>query len=126
MSLNFRHVKYFVATANLGQVSRAAKELAISQSAITTAIKDLEAMVGAPLFERTAHGMELTEGGRRFLASANRILTTIDEALTTSLATEELSGTLSVAASYTVLGYFLPRHLERLEKRYPNLQIQLY
>lgn len=126
MSLNFRHVKYFVATANLGQVSRAAKELAISQSAITTAIKEIEAMVGVRLFERTAQGMELTEGGRRFLASANRILTSIDEALTTSATTEEVSGSISVAASYTVLGYFLPQHLERLEKRYPNLRIQLY
>lgn len=126
MSLNFRHVKYFVATANLGQVSRAAKELAISQSAITTAIKELEAIVGTRLFERTTQGMELTEGGRRFLASANRILTSIDEALTSTATSEEVSGTLSVAASYTVLGYFLPQHLERLEKRYPKLNIQLY
>lgn len=126
MSLNFRHVKYFVATANLGQVSRAAKELAISQSAITTAIKDLEATVGMRLFERTAQGMDLTEGGRRFLAAANRILTSVDEALATTAASEEVSGSLSVATSYTVMGYFLPQHLERLEKRYPNLKIQLY
>jgi DNA-binding transcriptional LysR family regulator len=126
VSLNFRHVKYFVATANLGQVSRAAKELAISQSAITTAIKELETLVGARLFERTAQGMDLTEAGRRFLASANRILSSVDEALTTTATTEEVSGTLSVAASYTVLGYFLPQHLERLEKRYPKLKIQLF
>lgn len=126
MSLNFRHVKYFVATANLGQVSRAAKELAISQSAITAAIKELESQVGVRLFERTAQGMELTEAGRRFLAAANRILTSVDEALATTTATDTVSGTLSVATSYTVLGYFLPPHLERLSKRFPNLHIKLY
>ncbi|HAE46434.1 MAG: LysR family transcriptional regulator [Tistrella sp.] len=126
MSLNFRHVKYFVATATLGQVSRAAKELSISQSAITAAIKELEAETGSRLFDRTAHGMELTDAGRRFLAAGYRILASIEEALQPGTADDAFSGTLSVAASYTVLGYFLPQHLERLERRYPNLRIQLY
>lgn len=126
MPLNFRHVKYFVATAQLGQVSRAAKELSISQSAITSAIKELEVEVGTRLFDRVAQGMELTEAGRRFLASAYRILSSVDDALSPGGINQEVSGTLSVAASYTVLGYFLPQHLERLERRYPNLKIQLY
>jgi DNA-binding transcriptional LysR family regulator len=126
MSLNLRHIKYFVATANLGQVSRAAKELSISQSAITTAIKDLEVLLGTRLFDRTPQGMELTEAGRRFMASAYRILSSVEEALTIGPPSEEISGTLSVATSYTVMGYFLPQHLERLERRYPNLTIQLY
>jgi len=124
--LNFRHVKYFVATAELGQVSRAAMELSISQSAITTAIKDLESQVGARLFDRTTQGMELTEPGRRFLETAYRLLATIEEALHPGATDEEVSGSLSVAATYTVLGYFLPQHLERLERRYPNVRIQLY
>lgn len=126
MSLNFRHVKYFVATANLGQVSRAAKELSISQSAITAAIKDLETEIGVRLFDRTAQGMHLTEAGRRFLASAHRILASVEEALHLDAGAHDVAGTLSVAASYTVLGYFLPQHLERLERRYPDLRIQLY
>ncbi|GAA0571053.1 LysR family transcriptional regulator [Caenispirillum bisanense] len=126
MSLNFRHVKYFVATANLGQVSRAAKELSISQSAITAAIKDLETEIGVRLFDRTAQGMHLTEAGRRFLASAHRILASVEEALHLDTGAHDVAGTLSVAASYTVLGYFLPQHLERLERRYPDLRIQLY
>ncbi|MGM0561617.1 MAG: LysR family transcriptional regulator [Pseudomonadota bacterium] len=125
--MNFRHVKYFVATAELGQISRAAMELSISQSAITTAIKDLEAETGAQLFTRTAQGMELTAAGRHFLDSAYRILASIDEAMNPGgVADEEVTGTLSVAATYTVLGYFLPQHLGRLERRYPNLKIQLF
>lgn len=125
--MNFRHIKYFVATAELGQISRAAMELSISQSAITNAVKDLEAETGVRLFDRTAHGMELTAAGRQFLGSAYRILASIDEALNPSMvADESVSGTLSVAATYTVLGYFLPQHLGRLERRYPNLKIQLH
>lgn len=124
--MNFRQVKYFVATAELGQVSRAAVELSISQSAITTAIKELEAEVGTRLFDRTTQGMELTQSGRRFLETSYRLLATIEEALHPGATDEEVSGTLSVAATYTVLGYFLPQHLERLERRYPNVEIHLY
>lgn len=124
--MNFRQVKYFVATAELGQVSRAAVELSISQSAITTAIKELESEVGTRLFDRTTQGMELTQSGRRFLETSYRLLATIEEALHPGATDEEVAGTLSVAATYTVLGYFLPQHLERLERRYPNVTIHLY
>lgn len=125
--LNFRHIKYFVATANLGQVSRAARELSISQSAITSAIKELEVEVGARLFQRTAQGMELTEAGRHFLDSSHRILASVEEALHAAQSTRaEVGGTLTIGASYTVLGYFLPQHLERLERRYPHLRIHIH
>ncbi|MCF8482070.1 MAG: LysR family transcriptional regulator [Rhodospirillum sp.] len=125
MSLNFRHVKYFVAAANLGQISRAAKELSVSQSAITTAVKELEAMTGAKLFLRTARGVELTEAGRRFLGSATRILAAVTDALNAGVASDDVAGRLSVAASYTVIGYFLPQHLERIRRRFPRLEIHL-
>lgn len=124
--MNFRQVKYFVATAELGQVSRAAMELSISQSTITTAIKELEAEMDTRLFVRTAQGMELTQAGRRFLDAAYRLLATVEEALHSGSENEEITGTISVAATYTVIGYFLPQHLERLERRYPNLTIRLY
>ena len=52
MSLTLRQVRYFVATAEIGQISQAAIHLNISQSAVTTAIKELEAMLGAQLFAR--------------------------------------------------------------------------
>ena len=57
--MNFRHLKYFVATAESGQVSRAATALSISQSAITTAIRDLETELGADLFLRSAQESRL-------------------------------------------------------------------
>ena len=52
MSLTLRHVRYFVATAEIGQISQAAIHLNISQSAVTTAIKELEGIVGTLLFQR--------------------------------------------------------------------------
>ena len=125
MSLNLRHLKYFVATAELGQVSRAAIELSISQSAVTAAIRDLEDTLGTPLFQRVSHGMILTEAGRRFLAQAYEILEKVDEALRTQDAVQ-LTGRLRIAATYTVIGYFLPMHLERIARLMPGVELQLH
>ena len=126
MTLSFRQIRYFVATAELGQISQAAIDLSISQSAITTAIKDLERIVGASLFLRTSHGMDLTPAGRQFLSHAYEILKKVDEATHLNVVSSEIEGTLTVAATYTVIGYFLPLHIERLRRLFPRLEIQLF
>ncbi|MBR8652635.1 LysR family transcriptional regulator [Achromobacter sp. Marseille-Q0513] len=126
MSITLRQLKYFVAAAELGQISQAAIQLAISQSAVTSAIRELEETVGAALFERSAHGVTLTHSGRGFLNHAYNILSSVDEALRMPSAAEDVSGRLLLAASYTVIGYFLPYHLQRLSQLYPRLDIQLH
>lgn len=123
--MNFRHLKFFVATAESGQVSRAAAQLSISQSAVTNAVKELEAELGTPLFMRSAHGMEMTEAGRDFLASAREILAKIDQAKQVTQKQSPVKGRISIAATYTVIGYFLPPHLDRLKQLFPNLEIRL-
>jgi DNA-binding transcriptional LysR family regulator len=124
--LSIKQLKYFVATAESGQISQAAVALSISQSTITTAIKELEHQIGAELFRRSPHGMELTDPGRQFLSHAYDILAKIEEALTLTLSRREIRGTLAVAATYTVIGYFLPYHLDRLNRLFPDLKIQIY
>lgn len=124
MTYNLRHLKYFIATAELGQVSRAAVELSVSQSAVTSAIRELEATLGTPLFVRSSLGMTLTEAGRRFLSSGYEIMAKVEE----SLRAEEpldLKGKLELAASYTVIGYFLPVHLDRLQRVMPGVTLHL-
>ncbi|MEM9048029.1 MAG: LysR family transcriptional regulator [Pseudomonadota bacterium] len=124
MAFNLRHLKYFIATAELGQVSHAAVEMSISQSAVTNAIRELETTLGTKLFERSAQGMGLTEPGRQFLGSAREILDKVDEALQIR-AGPEVEGRLSVAATYTVIGYFLPGHLERMARALPRIDLRV-
>lgn len=126
MSFTIRQIKYFVATAELGQVSQAAMQLNISQSAVTTAIKDLETAIGSRLFARTPSGMELTDTGRRFLNHAYTILSAVDEALKVPGLPGTMTGSLSVAATFTVIGYFLPYHLQRLQQLYPQVTFNLH
>ncbi|MFT3688533.1 LysR family transcriptional regulator [Paenirhodobacter sp.] len=124
--MNFRQLKYFVATAETGQVSRAANALSISQSAITTAIRELESELATGLFTRTAHGMEMTQAGRELLALSYEILTKIDEAVNIRERASGTSGRIIMATTYTVIGYFLPYHLDRLARLHPNLEIQIH
>ena len=126
MSISLRQIRYFVSTAEHGQVSQAALDLAISQSAITTAIQQIEQTIGADLFVRSPQGMELTPAGRQFLFHAYDILNKVAEATSPSVPLNDLEGRLSVAATYTVIGYFLPNHLEKMKRSMPKLDIQLF
>ena len=123
--LSLRQLKYFAAAAELGRVSEAAVHLNISQSAVTTAIRELEDMLAQELFDRTPHGVELTDAGRRFLSHAYSVLSAADEALCMPREATRVSGLLSVAATYTVLGYFLPHHLQRFTQRFPEIDVKV-
>jgi len=126
MSISLRQIRYFVSTAEHGQVSQAALDLAISQSAITTAIQQIERTIGADLFTRSQLGMELTPAGQQFLFHAYDIINKVAEATSPSIPANDLEGRLSVAATYTVIGYFLPNHLEKMKRGLPKLDIQLF
>ncbi|QEM90981.1 LysR family transcriptional regulator [Kosakonia radicincitans] len=125
--LTLRQVRYFVATAEMGQISLAAVHLNISQSAVTGAIQELEQLLGKKLFTRSVHGMMLTDYGNHFLNHAYTVLQTVDNAVRSMPVSDTgVRGTLRLAASYTVIGYFLPFHLQRLAQDYPHIDIQLF
>jgi DNA-binding transcriptional LysR family regulator len=119
---SLRQIRYFLAVARLGQVSRAAAALHVTQSAVTVGLRDLEHALGQPLFSRESHGMELTGHGRAFLDHA----LTIDAAVSRASqleASSDIRGQLRLAATTTVLGYFLPEHLHRLREHHPQLDM---
>lgn len=79
MSLNYSHLRYFREVAALGNLTRAAERLNLSQSALSTQIKQLELRLGHDLFERVGRKLILTEAGRIALDHAERIFETGDE-----------------------------------------------
>jgi LysR family transcriptional activator of nhaA len=72
--LNYHHLLYFWAVAREGQLTRAAQHLRISQSALSTQIRQLEARLGQPLFTRQGRQLHLTEAGRIALEYAETIV----------------------------------------------------
>ncbi len=126
MTLSIKQVRYFIATADAGQVSAAAMELNVSQSAVTAAIQQLETDLRVPLFRRHPGGVSLTTEGARFLLHARNIMAAVNEAVHTPLTDHtQLSGHVRVGVTYTVAGYFLPRHHARFARSYPGIDIEL-
>ncbi|MEF1285283.1 LysR substrate-binding domain-containing protein [Vibrio sp. M250220] len=121
-----KQIRYFIATADSGQVSQAANAMHVSQSAITTAIKQLEEMLNVNLFVRQPHGMSLTYEGNQFYQHATHIVKELEEAiLLAHRSANQVEGNITVAMSYTVAGYFVPPYLTRFQRSYPNVNLKL-
>lgn len=84
MSFEVRHLRSFVAVADEGQVTRAARRLYVAQPALTQAIAKLEAQVGVALLERHPRGVRLTDPGRVFLEKARIATAAMDAAESTA------------------------------------------
>ena len=78
-TLNFHHLRYFWAVAKDGNLTRAARQLHVSQSALSVQIKQLESDLGQRLFQRTGRTLTLTESGQVALAYADSIFATGNE-----------------------------------------------
>jgi DNA-binding transcriptional LysR family regulator len=119
-------IRIFVAVAEHGHVTRAARELGLTQSAASAAIGALEARYKAKLFDRVGRGIRLSETGRRFLPEARRVL---QGAAAARSVLEDLSGVaagrLSVAASQTIANYWLPRRLAAFQTDFPSVQVDV-
>lgn len=127
MPLSLKQVRYFIATADASQVSQAAIALNVSQSAVTAAIKQLEADLKVELFKRLSSGMTLTAEGARFLHHARNIMAAVNAAQNAPLTEDTaISGSVRIGVSYTVAGYFLPRHYTRFARSYPRIRTELY
>ncbi len=126
MELSLRQIRYFIAAADAGQVSKASKNLNVSQSVVTTSIKRLEEIVGSSLFERHQSGISLTYEGSRFLDHARHIIQSVDEAVRIpKRVKEDVSGNIKLAVTYTVAGYFVPKILAQFTRSFPNIQVSM-
>ena len=124
--LTFRQVRYFVAVAETRKISAAAVELGISQSAITVAIKELEASLGVTLIQRRVGGVSLAQDGQNFLLHAKNIEANVADAIH-SMKTKEVAvhGSFRLGVTYTPLGYFLLPLLARFRRAYPNVDVEI-
>ena len=125
--LTLRQFRYFTAVAETGSVAAASRMLNIAQSAVTTALLELEAELGHQLFERSSKGMLLTAQGHRFLVSARKVISSVADA--TRLHAAEpgagLSGVLTIGVTSLVAGYYLSDLLSRFRRHSPAVEVQV-
>jgi DNA-binding transcriptional LysR family regulator len=127
MALTIRQVRHFIATAEAGRVSAAVAGLNVTQSAVTASIKALEAEIGRKLFDRHSNGVTPTFDGQQFLQRARAIEASVADATRGPHRWgTQVDGTVDVAVSYTVAGYFLPPLLSRFWRAFPGITVRLH
>jgi DNA-binding transcriptional LysR family regulator len=118
--VSVRQLEYLRAVARLGSVTAAARELFVSQSAVSTALADLEATLGITLFVRSQKGMRLTAPGQRAVTAADNVLAGLDQLReSASREREEVEGTLTIGCYATIAPILLPRVIAEFSRRYP-------
>lgn len=124
--MEFRHLRYFLVLAEELHYGRAARRLAISQPPLSLNIQQLEASVGAKLFDRDSRGVRLTAAGRAFRESAAALLAQAEAARALARDIEAGAiGRLRVGFVGSMLYRGLPEHLRAFQARYPGMQVAL-
>lgn len=116
-------LRYFVAIARAGHMTRAAETLGVTQPALSAALKKLEEEVGAPLLHRTGRGVALTEAGAVFLEHAQDA---VGRAEAGTRAVRELlglqRGSIRIGGGATATSYLLPRVVSAVRRAHPGLR----
>jgi LysR family nitrogen assimilation transcriptional regulator len=125
-SVDLRRLRYFVSVAELGSVTRAAKNLYIAQPALSHHIKQLEDALGGELFARSVRGVQLTALGEELLGHARTILREMDLLLTgLRRAPAEPEGTVVIAMAPTIGLVLASGILEAVLSKLPRIRVQI-
>ena len=123
--MEFKHIEYFIETANHKSISKAAEALFISQQALSRCIQNLEAELNCKLFERTVKGSVLTKDGKliydKFLPVVEQYRNTEEEIFTTLNSRPQTLSFVCVPSIFRVLDTDL---LFEFEERYPNITLE--
>jgi DNA-binding transcriptional LysR family regulator len=124
--MTLEQLRIFIAVAEREHVTRAARDLNLTQSATSAAVAALEERHATKLFDRVGRRIELTEAGRLFLVEARAVLARAAsaEAVLADLAGLK-RGSLHIAASQTVSNYWLPPLMHRYQAHFPGIAMRL-
>ena len=124
--MTLTQLKIFIAIAEIGNVTKAAHHLGITQSAASAAIAKLEALYQIKLFSRVGRSIVLSEVGERFLPDAREALAGSKNAIRSlHILSEKTFGTIEIAASQTIANYWLPKKLSAFNGMNPNVSVNV-
>ncbi|WP_339947311.1 LysR substrate-binding domain-containing protein [uncultured Albimonas sp.] len=124
-SVTIRQLRYFEALARLRHFGRAAEACAISQPALSVQMKELEALLGAPLVERGPREIRLTRLGEALAPRAREVLRAVEEIEDLARASQRpFVGRLGLGVIPTVAPYLLPALMKDLAETWPELEIR--
>lgn len=127
MKVDFDGVQAFVAVAELGGFSRAARELHLTQTALTRRVQKLEAYLGLKLLDRTTRRVALSTVGREFLPQARALVQDMTSAVERLKDMSRLgSGQLALACIPSMSSHVLPGLIRQYAQAHPDNRIRLH
>lgn len=126
MNLTLRQLRAFAAVAETGSFTAAAASLHLTQSALSVLVRELEREMGVQLFDRHTRRVLLSEGGREFQPSVQRLLADLASAVAgvTELR-DQKKGVLRLAAPQLMACTLMPRVIAAYGARYPDIDVRL-
>ena len=125
--MELRHLRYFIAVAEEGHITRAAERLGMQQPPLSFRIKAMERELDVQLFRRKARGVELTDAGRVFLDNARAMLAHFDQTFETTRRTARGDlGQICVGVTpMSSLHPFVPRTIRTFRESFPRVSLRL-
>jgi DNA-binding transcriptional LysR family regulator len=117
-------LRAFVAVAETGRMTTAARVVNLSQGAVSQQIKRLESLFQMNLFDRAADAARLTRDGERLIAQAHRLITLNDDVLE-RMQHADFSGEVRLGVPHDIVGKLMPPILRRFSQEHPNVLVTL-
>lgn len=123
--MDIRQLRYFLAIAKEGQITRAAKALNMEQPPLSRQLKQMEDELGVALFERTGKQMRLTEAGYILQQKAQSILHQLDETMIEIREVDQgMQGTLAIGSVFSCVS-LLPDKIKAFRDRFPRVTFKI-
>lgn len=123
--MNLRYLETFLWIVRLGSFSAAAKRMSTTQAAVSHRIQALEAEIGLRLFDRDSRSARLTADGHRIVPQVEDMLRLAHHMRDPGASAKNLRGTISIGTIDSIVYTWLPRFIEKLRERYPQVSLDL-
>ena len=120
-----RQLQFFVMLSRRQSFSKAADECLVSQSTLSSAVKELEGLVGRQLVDRSTRSFALTPAGEEVAARAPALLAGAEDLIDAASGRRPLEGAFTLGVIPTIAPFTLPKAAQRLRKQYPKLELFL-
>jgi LysR family glycine cleavage system transcriptional activator len=115
----------FSTAARLGSITLAAREMSLTQSAVSKQLSELESFVGVKLLERTTSGIVPTIAGREYLRRITRIIADLDDATVDLMSTRGGGGELNLSVVPSFATFWLLPRLSEFTKSHPDITVNI-
>lgn len=125
--MDLRLLEYFLAVAKVGNITKAAEQLHVTQPTISRQLMDLEELLGTPLLTRGKRQVTLTDAGVLFQQRAQEIVDLMEKTQRDLAEQQDLvGGTVVLGCVETTASWILPKALREFSEKYPQVRYELY